>query len=151
MLPYKYEKNKFPHQILRKSKEWKEKRAELIEKWRVCQWCGSKHNLQVSHNRDVTTNTYKYLFERLMYERNLQYADVFKNNYPDLLEEYEREVEKICADYIKTDRVKLLCRKCHYAYMHGAIKICPRCEEHYIKNSSYEYCYKCHKRDMKKK
>lgn len=153
-LPYKYTKNQFPHQRLRKSPEWKQKRQQLMEKkGGRCEWCFGKKNLQISHapKKHLDYYKYKYIFEKLMHERGLLYADVFKGEYPELLESYNKEVNAQCEEYmnIVANGILLLCRRCHYSRDKNLI-LCSNCGENYHKKN-YEMCMKCHKRELKKK
>ena len=44
-------------------------------------------------------------------------------------------------EYLETDEVLILCRKCHYAKAHGKLK-CPDCEGYMVDNG-YDSCYNC--------
>jgi len=61
----------------------------------------------------------------------LQMAHISECTWVDLTDE----------EYLTTDQVLILCRKCHYAKKHGKVK-CPCCEG-YKSNNKFNTCWKC--------
>ncbi len=44
-------------------------------------------------------------------------------------------------EYLETNQVLILCRKCHYAKSHGKVR-CPCCNGYKVKNQ-FNTCWKC--------
>ena len=53
-------------------------------------------------------------------------------------------MEKLNEDYLQFKDVKVLCRRCHYAY-HKGLTLCPICKTRY-KKPRFDMCWECFKK-----
>ncbi len=142
------------------TKAWKE--ASKGKKKEECEWCGSKENLCLHHEKNYTTMI-KFFTEVVVLEQ------IFREtkNIPKTAEDWEKYISEIILNsnivenylkkystlkekaqklakerYFSLEGAITLCKKCHHAWHKGRI-LCPYCKEKYYFPRIYDSCSKC--------
>lgn len=118
-----------------KTKEWKEKRAKLVE-GKSCEWCGSTRALSIHHQNTGLLNTSR------------QHPD-FEKFSAILKAKYEKERQSNLAEYMSMENTIILCKKCHKAIGNGLV-LCKVCKQGYHR-PEFTACFKCFSKTEKGK
>lgn len=128
------------------SKEWKEKRLELIE-GKLCAWCGSDEALAVHHyNEPKVTGLSKWKSIMRTTEKQKKYAPLSYGELKEVVDgKFADWKEKTLANYMdfSPENIIILCKRCHFA-LHKGLVMCQKCKENYHKKR-FDMCYKCFK------
>ncbi len=74
-----------------------------------------------------------------------RFFDLFTKEHGEKLTQlYVEHMETLNEDYLQFKDVKVLCRRCHFAY-HKGLNLCPVCKTHY-KRPRFEMCWECFKK-----
>ena len=135
--PFIYKKGSFPHQKLRRKKEWLEKRKDILNKMgKKCEWCGNdQQSLAIHHLEEVNSRTYEYIWNKLLIEEINSYVNsnrertIWAENY------FKKETKKAIRSSIRHFEKKA---------KNSMTKACPFCEgTNFIVRKTMTPKYKC--------